>query len=353
MNEYHTIFHFSPAASFDKKFLFHPKMQECTERVYFFSVGRSGFLNDRSSLWQIGKEYYRAIGVLLKGLGEKNRRSIAYCHSTLYAWPALLLCRLFGVGEVVYFNHGVPYIGHKGWTRIALKIVDRLNVAIGHNFMTVSPGMVNYLKLNVEPLKHSTYPGSSSGLRPSNFIDRNKANSKWGRSYKNVRFLYAGRLQERKGIVVLLEAWQIHIQHYPDDELWLCGFSEIEFSGLGDRCTSSNIFVHGYVNDMKRIYDQVDVVISASFHEGFGYTLLEGAARGCCIISSDIPGPDVLFTKCMQGQTFTVGSAESLAALMGTLSGSPITLAIAKLLSYRSACRFVSNKISFPHLPSN
>ena len=99
---------------------------------------------------------------------------------------------------------------------------------------------------------------------------------------------------------------------------------------------------------MHAIYNEVDVVISPSFHEGFGYTLLEGAARGCCIVSSAIPGPDVLFTKWMWRQKFDCGDHYSLSLVMENLSGSSDALAIARLLSYRSAIRFKLNKIKYP-----
>lgn len=344
------VFHFSPAASFDGKFLFHPVFHEAEEHVHFFAVGRSGFKVDQSTIFQIAGEYLRAARFLLKGLGFRNRQSVAYCHTTLYALPALILCRLCGVGEVIYFNHGVPYIGHSGWTRWILKSIDRLNVFVSHRFLTISPAMASFLRSDADPRRHSTLPGSSSGLRTRDFTDRRVVCRRANLSSRPRRYLYAGRLQERKGVFVLFDAWRLHARRYPEDELWLCGFSKEEFSDLEAWNDLTNVVVHGYVVDMACIYSQVDVVVSPSFHEGFGYTLLEGAARGCCIVSSDVPGPDVLFTRWMQGQRFKVGSADSLSRVMESLSASPMALAIARRLSYRSALRFDMARISYPDL---
>lgn len=344
------VLHFSPAASFDGKFLFHPVFHDAKEAVHFFATGRSGFKVDQSTIFQIASEYLRAARVLLKGLGMRNRQSLAYCHTTLYALPALVLCRLCGVGEVIYFNHGVPYVGHRGLRRWILKLIDRFNVLVSHRFLTISPTMVSFLRKDADPRRHSTLPGSSSGLRSRDFTDRNTVCKRPDLRSRPLRYLYAGRLQERKGVFVLLDAWRLHARRYPEDELWLCGFSQQEFGDLGAWSDLTNVIVHGYVVDMACIYNQVDVVISPSFHEGFGYTLLEGAARGCCIVSSNVPGPDVLFTRWMQGQRFKVGSADSLSRVMADLSASPMALAIASRLSYRSALRFDMANISYPHL---
>lgn len=348
------ILHFSPSLSFDKKFLFHPVYNDAIGGTYYFSIAQSGYVFDRSSLRRIASEYLRATRLLIRGIGTTNRETIAYCHTTKISLPALILCRLFGVGQVIYFNHGVPYVGHKGLMGWTLRFIDRANIFVAHRFLTVSPGMVELLKPSStpDPWEHSTRPGSSSGLQKDYFIRPLSYSSKPNDSGdKGLKYLYAGRLQERKGLFVLLEAWRKHVQQFPNDELWICGFSEEELAKHGDWVELPQLVFKGYVTDMDAIYRQIDVVVSASFHEGFGYTLLEGAARGCCIISTDIAGPDIMFTPWMRDQLFLVRDSEALSKTMAKFSGSPKQLAIAKLLSYRSALRFEMSKITLPPPP--
>ena len=353
MSLMYRIIHFTPDLSFSRKFLFHPTLNDAENGVYYFSIGRSGYQHDRAGLRDQLREYLRAVRLLAAGCGSVNQKTIAYCHTTRFAFPGLLLCRLFGIGQVVYFNHGVPYIGQKWLMRWLLRLIDRASVATAHRFITVSPAMVSLLQSGPDatPWIHSIRPGSSSGLRDSEYLSREQLLElvHGPHSSRGKRYMYAGRLHARKGVFVLLEAWRSHVENYPDDELWLCGFSAQELSAKGAWLDVPGVLVRGYVSDMRSIYDAVDVVVSPSFHEGFGYTLLEGAARGCCIVSSSVPGPDVMFTPWMREQVFNTGNAEDLAVVMSRLSGSSDALARGRLLSFRSALRFRSSRLTYPN----
>lgn len=347
------ILHFTPASSFDRKFLFHPLLNECKQGVRFFAVGKTGFKSYTPTQGGVIRAYLRAFILLLKGFGAINKSTVAYCHTTRYALPGLVLCRLFGVGQVIYFNHGVPYIGYSGFLRLALLLLEKANMAVAHRFITVSPAMVPFLQpaLTSEPWRNSTSPGSSSGLHASDFVTPHKVREKARAvSQRGTRYMFAGRLQSRKGVFVLLEAWRAHVKRFPSDELWLCGFEAKELALHGDYVDLPRLKINGYVKNMESVYSEVDVVVSPSFHEGFGYTLLEGGARGCCMLSSSVPGPDVMFTKWMHQQLFIAGDSGNLGVAMARLSGSTRALAVGRLLSYRSACRFVTHKVTYPNM---
>ena len=47
---------------------------------------------------------------------------------------------------------------------------------------------------------------------------------------------------------------------------------------------------HGYQSDMKRFYAMASCVVLPSYHEGMSNVLLEAAASGRPLITSDIPG---------------------------------------------------------------
>jgi glycosyltransferase involved in cell wall biosynthesis len=350
------ILHFSLARSFDLKFLFHPLLNDAQAGVHYFAVGQSGFEHDRALLRGQLREFLRAWRLLWQGRGSDNHRTIAYCHTTKFALMPLLMSRLLGVGQVIYFNHGAPYLGHRGPVRWALWMLEQANMAAAHRVLTVSPSMARVLRPGdaSHPLRYSTYPGSSSGMREADYAS--PATVRLGRrtlTRPGVRYLYAGRLQRRKGVFVLLKAWQAHSAQFPDDELWLCGFDEQSLAAAQTKVVSlPRVVVKGYVTQMAAVYADVDVVISPSFHEGFGYTLLEGAARGCGIVSSAVPGPDIMFTPRMQHLLFSAGDAAGLAEVMSRLSASPRALALAKCLSYRSARRFRMHRLTYPHILS-
>ena len=80
------------------------------------------------------------------------------------------------------------------------------------------------------------------------------------------------------------------------------------------------IIALGFVDDLSKYYLISDVVLLPSIHEGFGYSLLEGAANGNALISSDIPGPDDLVLNGITGYRVEVGSFDSLKDAMIRLS---------------------------------
>lgn len=346
------ILHFTPAASFDVRFLFHPLLNDAEGGVYYFAVGHSGYQHDRRPFSSQLREFLRGGRLLWSGTARENRRSIAYCHTTKLALLPLLMCRLFGVGQVVYFNHGVPYLGYRGPLRWFLWALEKANIAVAHRVITVSPSMARKLHPSDSdhPWHYSTYPGSSSGMKDTDYVSRSNLRLNLQKSTRSgVRYLYAGRMQRRKGIFVLLQAWQKHSANFSDDELWLCGFDAQQLAGAPVEVAKlPRLIVKGYETQMDRVYADVDVVISPSFHEGFGYTLLEGAARGCGIISSAVPGPDIIFTERMRHLLFSAGDADGLAQVMSRLSESPRALALAKCLAYRSACRFKMSRLIYP-----
>lgn len=350
------ILHFTLARSFDLKFLFHPLLNDAQAGAHYFAVGQSGFEHDRALLRGQLLELLRAWRLLWQGRGSENRFSIAYCHTTKFALLPLLMSRLLGVGQVIYFNHGVPYLGHQGPVRWALWMLEQVNMAVAHRVLTVSPSMARALRPSDAdyPWRYSTFPGSSSGMRGADYVHPSTVRlSRRMQTRPGVRYLYAGRLQRRKGIFILLKAWEAHSAHFTDDELWLCGFDEQQLAAAQAEFASlPRVVVKGYVTQMATVFANVDVVISPSFHEGFGYTLLEGAARGCGIISSRVPGPDIMFTSRMQHLLFSAGDATGLAEVMSCLSSSPRMLALAKCLSYRSARRFEMNRLAYPHISS-
>lgn len=108
-----------------------------------------------------------------------------------------------------------------------------------------------------------------------------------------VRFLYLGRLMKEKGIGELLAAFQqLHRSLGDRVVLDLVGFFDDEcYRVQVDEMTAAGIAVfHGFQEDPRPFYAQADCVVLPSYHEGMSNVLLEAAATGRPVITSDIPG---------------------------------------------------------------
>lgn len=118
---------------------------------------------------------------------------------------------------------------------------------------------------------------------------------------ESLRILFMGSLDERKGIVDLLKSLEnIKIPY----ELNICGLSandeiekrmDIVISNL-----TGEIHKCGYVTgeEKKNIYYYSDILVLPSYGEGFPLVLLEAAASGCAIISTNVGAiPEVFGEK--------------------------------------------------------
>ena len=106
------------------------------------------------------------------------------------------------------------------------------------------------------------------------------------------RFLFVGRVMHEKGVDELFAAAKQMKQEYGDGvEFHIVGSFEEGYTPLMDELEQAGVVkYHGYQSDMKRFYAMASCVVLPSYHEGMSNVLLEAAASGRPLITSDIPG---------------------------------------------------------------
>ena len=107
-----------------------------------------------------------------------------------------------------------------------------------------------------------------------------------------IRFIYVARVMKTKGIEQYLEAAHVIKQQYPDVEFHVCGFCEEDYKAiLEEKEKCEEIVYHGLVDDISEYEKFSHCVVLPSFHpEGISNVLLEGAACGRPLITTDHPG---------------------------------------------------------------
>lgn len=107
-----------------------------------------------------------------------------------------------------------------------------------------------------------------------------------------IHFLYLGRIMKEKGMDELFYA--IRKLYETSDQkivLDLVGFFEDEYKEQVETLVQDGIAVfHGFQEDPRAYYGMADCVVLPSYHEGMSNVLLEAAATGRPLITSDIPG---------------------------------------------------------------
>ena len=107
-----------------------------------------------------------------------------------------------------------------------------------------------------------------------------------------IKFIYVARVMKAKGIEQYFEAAHVIKQKYPGTEFHVCGYCEENYKDvIKEKVLHKEIIYHGLVDDVQRYEKECHCVVLPSFHpEGISNVLLEGAASGRPLITTDHPG---------------------------------------------------------------
>ncbi len=112
----------------------------------------------------------------------------------------------------------------------------------------------------------------------------------------NVRLSYAGRILDDKGILCLIAAYKSAKASYSNLELYMAGSldeknpSSVSKSYFKDLIAFKGIHYLGNIKNIKKFWQLSDIAILLSKREGLPLSLLEAAATGRPIISTDVTG---------------------------------------------------------------
>ena len=133
-----------------------------------------------------------------------------------------------------------------------------------------------------------------------------------------IHFLFLGRIMKEKGVDELFTA-AIHLKGKYGEQVHfdLVGFFEDEYKETVERLVKEGIVTfHGFQSDPKPFYKSAHCVVLPSYHEGMSNVLLEAAATGRTVITSDIPGCREAVEDGKTGYLCRKQDAESLEKVM-------------------------------------
>lgn len=115
--------------------------------------------------------------------------------------------------------------------------------------------------------------------------------SKYPTINKKIRFLFIGRIMKEKGINELLYAATKIKKEFDNVEFDIVGPMEDDYKNVIEQYTTQRIInYYGYQEDVKPYIERCHCFILPSYHEGMANTLLEAAAMGRPLITSNIHG---------------------------------------------------------------
>ncbi|WP_353932245.1 glycosyltransferase family 4 protein [Okeanomitos corallinicola TIOX110] len=154
----------------------------------------------------------------------------------------------------------------------------------------------------------------------------------------------------RKGIIELIEAFQIINKNFPQAHLYLVGdgpdrsvFESI-VKNLGN--LSQNIHFEGFQPEPQRYMLSTDIFVLASHCESFGLVLTEAREAGCAIIASDVDGIPETLDHRQAGILVPPKDSQTLANTLTELLNNPQQLQTWKIRAQQNLERFSVQRVS-------
>ncbi|MEL7360182.1 MAG: glycosyltransferase [Cyanobacteria bacterium J06560_6] len=224
---------------------------------------------------------------------------VLHAHQTRASVIPLLAAYLEKVPVRIYHNHGLPYLGYKGPMRWVLRSLESLNMALATHILLVShSNLKEAIADNLLPAGKGTVikSGSAVGIDLKEY-DLNKfdlaaarqARKQFGLAEDAFVLGYVGRPVKRKGFHLLIQAWQTSGVAQQGGMLLIAGCSDSECQAVMGHAVPG-VKGLGYLDGLTTFYAACDAVTLPSEHEGFPYSMLEGAAAGKPLIGTNIPG---------------------------------------------------------------
>ena len=211
---------------------------------------------------------------------------------TLAAW-------LRGVPRRVYMLRGLKLQTTSGFKRRILLATERLAARCAHVVLCNSESLrAETLALRVAPVSklHLLGEGSSNGVDIDRFSPGpSTVRERLGipRSVPVIGF--SGRLTRDKGLPELCEAFDLILCAEPSTRLLLVGWFDVSEDALDPGLRARilhhpNIYCTGFVPDTAPYYRAMDLLVLPTWREGFPNVVLEAAATGIPVVTTESTG---------------------------------------------------------------
>ena len=294
----------------------HSPSRQCFEAESFVPLGRSVPVPSGGSIARVSLSWwlYRRVREIL----EEECFDLIHLHEPLA--PVLPLCFL-ECSNTVNVGTFHAYYTRQHLYRFSQPIVKRWHRRL-HGGIAVSPAARKYVH-NFFPRDYRIIP---NGIDVDHFAGNAVPWPEYQDGKKNI--LFVGRMEKRKGLRYLLEAYCRLKWDYPNTRLIVVGPGNLDresHSILSARNPGDVVLVGGVsYQDLPRYYASADIYCSpATGQESFGIVLLEAMACGKPIVASAIEGYMGILKDGEQGLLFPRRDAQALANTLASLIENP------------------------------
>ena len=243
--------------------------------------------------------------------------------------------KLLGVGHRIYTCRGFRFEHEKGFLRKVLLLMEKFTVSQAHKVVCISPSVLELgISEKIFSKEQTTiiHKGSSNGIDLNLFNpdiiksdEKNKLKKEFDIKEDDLIIGYVGRIIERKGINELFDAFQKIHKKNQKTKLLIVGRPYF------DQLTNPNIIPEmdnhpGVILAGLQPIDQIplflssfDIFVLPAYWEGFGNVLVQAAAMGLPVISTEATGTRDAVKKDFNGILVKPKSSDELFKAMELL----------------------------------
>jgi len=282
-----------------------------------------------------------------------QKPDLVVSHNSKCSSLPLFAAWLMGVKSRIYFNHGVPFIGYRGFLRRLLNLIEIINCNLATEIVTVSLDMKNLLR-SLKPLANISIisNGSACGIDLKRYRKSLYANSLFREDYgilkEDIVVVFIGRPERRKGFELILRLWRDYVND-SSFRLILCGPQQSDVLKVLTHLPL-NVICMGYVKNIPEVLTKADCMILPSLHEGLSYAIMEAMACNCLVIANDISGIKNLIHNGHNGYLVKDNSVSDYVRLIFSLKARTKEVSIIKSNALKSVKKFSRNRFISAYL---
>lgn len=243
-----------------------------------------------------------------------------------------LAAKLCGVPVRVYLLRGLKLEMSTGLKRRILLAAERLAASCAHVVLCNSDSLrFKALALGVAPAAklHLLGEGSSNGVDAERFSPGSSdVRNRLAIDQDSPVLGFVGRLTRDKGLPELIEAFDTILESEPKAHLLLVGWFDEAEDAL-DAKLRARILTHprirytGFVEDTAPYYRAMDLMVLPTWREGFPNAVLEAAATGIPVITTECTGSRDSVVAEVTGLLIPPGSPAAIAEAVQKLLRNP------------------------------
>lgn len=195
------------------------------------------------------------------------------------------LCRLMNIpciANITGLGTAVEYDG-----LLQKLLLEAYKIAFKKMYLVMFQNTVNrdmFKRYKIVKDNYLLLPGSGVNVNKFSVLPMPNGN--------NVGFVFISRIMKEKGIEQYLYAAHVLKEKYPWAMFHICGFCEQAYESTIDEYSRNGIVInHGMVDDVREVLKLCHCLVLPSYYpEGLSNVLLESAASGRAIITTNRPG---------------------------------------------------------------